>query len=214
MLASSPGVSPASNFAHPSLHHQFRRAHLRVGACKRELDALVLPDRPAEHLAIPRVVGRLAQEPFGVADAFRGDQQPFGVHAVQDVAEAAALDADQVLGRDDHVVEEHLGRVVVHHRADRADRQALAQDCPHVHDEGRQPLGALSPSDRLRRGARQQQHQVGVFGAAGPDLLAIDDVFVALLAAKVRSEVVSVPLVGSVTPNACSRSSPVAIFGR
>ena len=32
--------------------------------------------------------------------------------------------------------------------------------------------------------------------------------------AKVRNEVVSVPLVGSVTPNAWRRSSPVAIFGR
>ena len=34
------------------------------------------------------------------------------------------------------------------------------------------------------------------------------------LRATVRSAVVSVPLVGSVTPKACSRSSPLAIFGR
>ena len=34
------------------------------------------------------------------------------------------------------------------------------------------------------------------------------------LRAKVRNEVVSVPDVGSVTPKACKRSSPVAIFGR
>src|SRR6202165_3246207 len=32
--------------------------------------------------------------------------------------------------------------------------------------------------------------------------------------AKVFSDEVSVPLVGSVTPNACSRNSPLAIFGR
>jgi hypothetical protein len=32
----------------------------------------------------------------------------------------------------------------------------------------------------LRRRAREQQHQVGVFGAAGPDLLAVDDVVVAI----------------------------------
>jgi hypothetical protein len=32
--------------------------------------------------------------------------------------------------------------------------------------------------------------------------------------AKVFSEEVSVPLVGSVTPKACSRNSPVATFGR
>ena len=37
----------------------------------------------------------------------------------------------------------------------------------------------------LRRGARQQHHQVGMFGAAGPDLLAVDDVaVVAVLARK------------------------------
>ena len=49
----------------------------------------------------------------------------------------------------------------------------------HVDDERGQPVGALR---RLvaRRGARQQQHQVGVLGAAGPDLLAVDDVVVAL----------------------------------
>ena len=55
MLASSPGVSPASNFA-PGLHHQFGRPHLRIGTGERELDALVLTDRPAEHLAVPRIV--------------------------------------------------------------------------------------------------------------------------------------------------------------
>ena len=30
----------------------------------------------------------------------------------------------------------------------------------------------------LRRGAREQDHQVGMFGAAGPDLLAVDDIAV------------------------------------
>ncbi len=43
------------------------------------------------------------------------------------------------------------------------------------------PVGALL--DLLaRRGARQQQHQVGMFRARGPDLLAVDDVVVAFLA--------------------------------
>ena len=32
--------------------------------------------------------------------------------------------------------------------------------------------------------------------------------------AVVRNAVVSVPLVGSVTPNACSRNAPLAIFGK
>ena len=34
----------------------------------------------------------------------------------------------------------------------------------------------------LRRGARQQDHQVGMLGAAGPDLLAVDDIAVIALA--------------------------------
>jgi len=34
----------------------------------------------------------------------------------------------------------------------------------------------------LRRGACQQDHQVGIFGAAGPDLLAIDDIAVIAVA--------------------------------
>ena len=49
----------------------------------------------------------------------------------------------------------------------------------HVDDEGREPVGALR---RLvaRRGAGEQQHQVGVFRAAGPDLLTVDDIVVAV----------------------------------
>ena len=83
----------------------------------------------------------------------------------------------------------------------------------HVDEENRQALGALLRL-LLRRGAREQEHQVGMFGAAGPDLLAVDDVAVLpSRLAKVFSDEVSVPLVGSVTPNACSRSSPLAICG-
>ena len=49
----------------------------------------------------------------------------------------------------------------------------------HVDDEGGEPVGAPL---RLvaRRGAREQQHQVGVLGAAGPHLLAVHHVMVAL----------------------------------
>jgi hypothetical protein len=83
----------------------------------------------------------------------------------------------------------------------------------HVEDEDRQALGALG--DLLaRRGAGQQQHQVGLRGPAGPDLLAVDDVMIALAPGGRAQAVVSVPLVGSVTPKACSRNSPEAIFGR
>ena len=89
----------------------------------------------------------------------------------------------------------------------------MAEGGAHVDDEGGQAVGAR-PGLLARGGAGEQQHQVGMFRAAGPDFLAVDDVVSPSLRAKVRSEVVSVPLVGSVTPNACRRSSPVAIFGR
>ena len=127
MLASSPGVSPLANFSQPALHHEFGGAHLGVGAGEGELNALVLADGSAEHLSVLGVGTGLSEEPLGVADALGGDQQALGVHAVQDVAEAAALDADQVFRRDFHVVEEDLGRVVVHHGADRADGQAVTE---------------------------------------------------------------------------------------
>ena len=69
---------------------------------------------------------------------------------------------------------------MVHHGADRADGQTIAERLLHIHDEGGKPIGALGHLI-ARRGARQQQHQIGMFRTAGPDFLAIDDVFVALL---------------------------------
>ncbi len=84
----------------------------------------------------------------------------------------------------------------------------------HVDQEHRQPVGALRHL-LARRGARQQQHQVGMLGARGPDLLAVDDVVVSpSRTAVVRRLSVSVPEVGSVTPNACRRNSPVAMRGQ
>jgi len=53
-----------------------------------------------------------------------------------------------------------------------------------------------------------------MLGSASPDLLAIDDVLIALPRAKVFIDVVSVPLDGSVTPKAWRRSSPAAILGK
>ena len=158
------------------MHHQLGGAHLRIGARDRELDALVLPDRPAEHAALLGVGARLLDEPFGVADAFGADQDALGVHAGEDVAEALAFLADQVRRRHAQVVEEDLGGRVIHHGADRIDLEAVPARL-HVDQEDRETVGALL--DLLaRRGARQQQHQVGMFGAGGPDLLAVDDIAV------------------------------------
>ena len=146
----------------------------------RELHALVLADRPAEHDALLGVVGGAADEELGIAQALRGDQDALGVHAVDDVAEALALLADQVLGRHLQVVEEHLAGVVVDHGVDLLDLDALALGLAQVDEEHREPLGALLHLVG-GRGAGQQQHQVGLQHAAGPDLLAVDDVAVVAL---------------------------------
>ena len=68
---------------------------------------------------------------------------------------------------------------MVHHRADRLDRQPGAQRRAHVDQEDRQAIGFLR--HRLARlGAGQQQHQVRMFGPAGPDLLSAHHVVLAM----------------------------------
>ena len=117
----------------------------------------------------------------------RGDQDALGVHAVDDVAEALALLADQVLGGHLQVVEEHLAGVVVDHGVDLLDLDTLALGRIEVDQEHGEALGALF--DLVgRRGAGEQQHQVGVQHAAGPNLLAVDDVAVVALLLGARLE--------------------------
>ena len=124
----------------------------------RELHSLVRADRPAEHDALAGIPARRVDEPASVADALRRDQHSLGVHAVEDVVKAAALLADQPVGGHLDLVEEDLGRCVVHHRLDRADRQpvtGLAQ-VDEEHGEAVAPL-----CDFVRRSrAREQDHQV------------------------------------------------------
>src|SRR5581483_4759045 len=127
MLASGPTSPPAS--------------YLRAASCTinsaardRELHALVLPDRPIEQHALLGIARRLVDKPFGVADAFGGDEDALGVHAGQDVAETLALLADQVFRRHAQVVEENLRGGVVHHGADRRDRHRRAVRQMHVDD--------------------------------------------------------------------------------
>jgi hypothetical protein len=101
---------------------------------------------------------------------------------------------------------------VIHHRADRIDLQAFARGL-HLDQEHREPFGALL--DLLaRRGARRAaasgrnapRAEVQIFWP-------VDDVAVVAVALPpvVRSASVSVPDVGSVTPKACRRNSPLAI---
>ena len=211
MLASVPQGSPARTVP-PPFHHHARLPRpdqeRAIGNCTpwfwpigRPKTSRVLAYRPP------------IDEEAAVADAFCRNQNALGVHAVEDVAEALALFADEVLGRHRQIVEEQLGRRVIEHGANRPDGQAVPDRLAQVdqqHATGRRSLLRLL----ARRGAAEQQHQIGMFGAADPDLLAVDDVAVALAPGEGADRVVSVPLVGSVTPKACSRRSPDAIFGR
>src|SRR5438067_13058361 len=86
--------------------HEIRGLDLDRRFGDRELHALVLADQPAEDLALARVARGLLDEPASVADAFGGDDRALGVEAVQELAKAAALDADQVLRGNLEVVEE------------------------------------------------------------------------------------------------------------
>ncbi len=160
-------------------HHQLGGAHLRIGARDRELHALILADRAAEHLALLRIGRSLGDEPLGIADAFGRDQDPLGIHAAENVAEAFAFLADQVRLRHPQVVEEQRRGGVVHHGADRIDADAGALREPHVDQKDRKPLRALLRRLAWRR-AGEQQEEIGMLGAGGPDLLAVDDVVVAL----------------------------------
>jgi hypothetical protein len=65
-----------------------------------------------------------------------------------------------------------------------------------------------------RRGARQQDHEVAVLDAADPHLLAVDHVASPFFTALVLILVVSVPVVGSVTPMDCRRHSPAGDLGQ
>ena len=98
MFASAPHGSPCVEEPGRLVAHQVGGLDRGVGPGDRELDALVGADRAAEDDALGGVARRLLDEPAAVADALGGDQDPLGVHAVEDVAEALALLADQRVG--------------------------------------------------------------------------------------------------------------------
>ena len=70
-----------------------------------------------------------------VTDAFLGNQDALGIHPVEDVAQAPALLANQILGRHLEVVEEHLGGVVVDHRLDRPDLDPSSELLAQIHEK-------------------------------------------------------------------------------
>ena len=89
------------------------------------------------------------------------DQHPLGVHAVQDIAKPPARLADHGVGRDFQVVDEDLAGVVVDHRVEFAQLDAVADGFTQIDEEGRDPVRAAFHLVR-RLGAGQQQHEVGL----------------------------------------------------
>jgi hypothetical protein len=100
MLAWAPQGSCASNLRQGLETHQVGRLDLDVGLGDRKLHALVLANRPSEHVAFLYVWNDLVDEPVTVPDALGRDQRSFRIQAVEDVFEPFALLADQVLGRE------------------------------------------------------------------------------------------------------------------
>src|SRR5690242_3181655 len=92
----------------------------------RELYALICANRSTEHHPLRGIAGGALDKPPPVADGLRGDQDPLGIHTVEDVAEAAALGSNQVIRRNLQVLDEQLGGVVIEHRLDRTDLNLLA----------------------------------------------------------------------------------------
>src|SRR5918995_2138157 len=152
----SAGFARVEQFGGPEAH-EVRGLHAYVRLRYGELDALVLADGSAEDDALRGAAGGLIYEPASVADALGGDQDPLGVHAVEDVAEALALLADEGVGRDLDPVEEDLRRRVVHQRADRPDRhRPRLERRTHVDDERRQALGLALDTVERRRPREQE----------------------------------------------------------
>ena len=94
------------------------RAH--EGAGDRELDALVGADGLSEHDPFASVGDRPFDEPARIADAFGGDQDALRVEAVEHLPEAGALIADERVGGEVKIGDEHRVRLMVDHGLDRS----------------------------------------------------------------------------------------------
>lgn len=141
--------------------HEIRGLDLDVDLGDRKLHALILADGAPEYHALARVIARPLDEPSTVADAFGGDERTLGVQAIEDVAKAFSLFADQALCRHLEIVEKEFVGLVIDHIGDRPHGHALADGLAQVDEENGHAIGF--PGDlRQRCGARQQDHQVGV----------------------------------------------------
>jgi hypothetical protein len=75
-------------------------------------------------------------------------------------ARTFAFLTDQVFRRRAQIIEEDFGRGVVHHRADRPDRETLSKRFAHVDDQHRKPIRAFhAVRDRLPTSSQLPKRQ-------------------------------------------------------
>src|SRR4029450_2412209 len=152
----------------PPLQPQHLRLHVRPGNGL----ALVAPERTGirthrclevlDHLRVARDVADLAGLPLVADDRHRD-------------APAFTRFADHVPGGDPRVVEHHLTELLGD-AVDHAQRTLLDPGLAHRHGEGGQPLVLRDVGVR----SYKQEAPVGYVGVAGPDLVTVDHVLVAV----------------------------------
>ena len=101
-----------------------------MGTGDGELDPLILADGAVKDDAFVGIVGSAVDIPIDVPNTLGGKEDPFGVNAVEHIAKALALLANQIFRRDQQVIKEKLGGVMVHHHLDWLNREAVADRHP------------------------------------------------------------------------------------
>src|SRR5688572_21530743 len=125
-----------------SYPHQVRRLDSDVGGRNRELNTLVLTDRPTEHDTFGGIASASIDEPAAIAHAFGGDENPFGIESIEDIREPLAFLAHQVLGRHLQILDEELGGSVIHHGANGTNRDTVPDRLPQVDEQDGQSIAA------------------------------------------------------------------------
>src|SRR5947209_9234177 len=114
-----------------------------VGLGNGKLDTLVLADRTTKNMALPRSLRCPLHKPATIANTLGSDENALGVHAIQDVAEAKPLFANQILGGHLHVLEEQFVGLVVDHDTNRLHGESVTERCLHGPAQDQKPLGLL-----------------------------------------------------------------------
>ena len=149
-----------------------------MGIGERELDTLILADGPTEDDALFRVGCGATEGDATSAQGFGGDEDALGVEAIEEVVEAAPNFADNIAGIDGEVVVEDLVRIdgVAPELFDFADRDVLGVEVGEEEGHAVGAAGGISEG----RGTREEEDLGGFLGLGCPDLLAADEVVVAI----------------------------------